>query len=224
VFVRGCRVRQANEDQVGSQGGEVLSYAPKAKGGWRAIKVNPIVVVLLGFVGLALTAIICDICRPRVTYYWQMSASQLRGIGYALQVYHHDFADDPPDLQTLVHLDYYVAGGCSPHYRRRGKDGSGYCFVSGQRDSDPNNWIVAFDDPHVPNTDRLNILYRDWRVRSLRRSDFEAEIRRFIQDYEKQVGRPPTIIGPDVPLSSAADNDTTAPPASQPATRPAITP
>lgn len=125
----------------------------------------------------------------------------LRFIGMGMQVYAEDHAGAlPPDLLTLLLAGQTTTDSLHCRARQtRETDPFDYHYVTGLRTTDPNDWILAFDDAANHGGTHGHVLYLDGRVEWLTMKELNTELARFNRAYTAARGEPPKILGREQP-------------------------
>ncbi len=104
---------------------------------------------------------------------------------------------------TAFHLGWKLIehGSCTPlqfvsPLSRHKEPACDYYYVTGLRDDDPGDWILAFTDLGYTKSEGANVLYLDNHVEYVREPKFSQELKRFKAAYETARGTPPVIIPP----------------------------
>lgn len=122
---------------------------------------------------------------------------RLLDVGTALRAYAADNGGAfPTDLTLLCgsYLDWVEFLRIGSPYSDTVNSTCDWDYVLGPDTSAPGDWIVAYGDPKLFNGEGGPILYVDGTVKLLKRPEFDAEWRRFMQDYERVRGAPPIIL------------------------------
>lgn len=108
-----------------------------------------------------------------------VSATNLREIGLTALFYSQDNDGQfPPDLQTLItSYDLSPESLESPYNKTGEVPGPDYYYVEGQSDQSPPTGVLAFDNPRLVETDKINILYIDGHVAPESPADFEQAVK-----------------------------------------------
>ncbi|HUU95124.1 MAG TPA: hypothetical protein VM487_05250 [Phycisphaerae bacterium] len=169
----------------------------RRRGWWVAIVTVGIVALLL----IGLLAILSALDRRGGHDPRNYCSADLRALGMSLHMYHNDHGVFPPNLLALVTEGLTTWHELDCACRRDSHAGPfDFHYVTGLREGDPAGWIIAFDDPGNHRDGSGSILYLDCTVHMCQPAEFAQELQRFQIAFEKDRGRPPTILGRDQPF------------------------
>jgi hypothetical protein len=103
----------------------------------------------------------------------------------------------PSDLSVLSGKHLAYAEHLSTSFARYSPTGNTVCdwdFVTGLDATAPPGWIIAYGDPKWFNGQGGPILYVDGSVKLCDRRTFDQEMQKFLADYARARGSPPTIV------------------------------
>ncbi|MFQ5805374.1 MAG: hypothetical protein ACE5I3_02860 [Phycisphaerae bacterium] len=154
-------------------------------------------------VGIGAGLVATAACRPwlgtfRYLHRRAVCESNLRAIGQGLRDYHHEWESFPPDLQTLIQSGHLSTGQwlclIEDNYDESEPD---FAYVVGLQPDDPEDWIWLYDDPANHAGRGGIILYLGGETEHLSPAEFQAQLQRFRDEYQRQRGRPPVILPSD---------------------------
>ncbi len=102
----------------------------------------------------------------------------------------------PADLHALVTEQLLTSEKLAETSLGHAPAACDYYYVTGLKKDDPVDWIVAYCDAASGGEKGPGILYVDGMVRWLEERPFTREIQRFMQEFERCRGTPPTILPP----------------------------
>lgn len=168
------------------------------------------VLVLIAFIAAVLTGLLMppDCVNEfrrghgHPPYVWCLS--NIRGLNAALLMYDADHGIFPTTLlDAFASMRTTPRHLCCPAVRGEEVARTGYFYVLGLKETDPEDWIVIFDDPeNHAEDDRVNVVRLSGFADALSRAGFENELARFKREFEASRGHPPKFEGPDTKLSA----------------------
>lgn len=134
-------------------------------------------------IGILMTTL----ARTRQHTFRKVSATHLKGIGRALQVYANDYDDQfPPNLQELIEKCDLTPEILESKRKPKDFEGPSYIYIAGQNTSmDPGN-ILVYENPAFCH-DGLNVLYMDCHVAWTEPDEFLRELKATYQRLGREM-------------------------------------
>lgn len=155
--------------------------------------------VLAGVVALVLAAVLLArwAAGERLRLRLAVEEQQLRTIGLACLVYSAQFGGAyPPELPILVLCGLLEREDLRSPAAGSGEGGCDYFYVAGLRDSDPEEWVLAFGDPQRSGDGGRFVLFRDGRVQWRDQQVATADMQNTVSGFASDRGRPPQVLAP----------------------------
>jgi hypothetical protein len=122
-------------------------------------------------------------------------SESLRRLSKDLRDYARGHGDDYPADLGLLPSDASNQSDCLRAAAAKTKNAvTDWDYIAGLDRKAPGTWIIAYGDPKWFNHEGGPILLVNGTVKLLDRPEFDAELQRFIDDYKRVRGSPPTIL------------------------------